>query len=168
MIRHKKDNLFVIFDDITWNCEDKACRLHVYMYDANFLLPRFRLQLVQLSKDVTLKKYAIDVNDSCGLSSECQFRAITVHCIKGWFDIIDSMYEFDKKFPYISTAGGFIINRHMDCKEDGVNYMDTTYLSFSFFMSMFCQVFNRLPMLFPNGERQVESTVAFGSVGYDL
>ena len=96
VIRHKKDNLFVIFDDITWNCEDKACRLHVYVYDANFFLLRFRLQLVWLSKDVTSKKYAIDANNSCGLSSECQFRTITIHCIKGWFDIIDSMYEFDK------------------------------------------------------------------------
>ena len=78
------------------------------------------------------------------------------------------MYELNKKFPYISTVGGFIVNRHMDHKEDGVNYMDMMYSSFSFFMGMFCQVFNRLPVLFPNGERRVESTVAFGSVGYDL
>ena len=56
----------------------------------------------------------------------------------------------------------------MDHKEDGVNYVDMMYSSFSFFMSMFCLVFNRSPMLFPNGKRQVESTVAFGSVSYDL
>ena len=49
-----------------------------------------------------------------------------------------------------------------------MNYVDTTYSSFSFFMSMFCKVFNRSPMLFPNGERRVESTVAFSSVTYDM
>ena len=146
----------------------RLCKLHVCKYDAEFLLPRFQLQLVQLSKDITWKKYAIDVNNSCGLSSQCQFRAITVHHVKGWFDIIDSMYEFDKKFPCVSTVGGFIVNRHMDHKEDGVNHVDMTYSSFSCFMSMFCQVFNSSPMLFPNGERRVGLPDAFGSVGCDL
>ena len=76
------------------------------------------MQLAWLPKDVTWKKCAIDVSNSCGLSSECPFKTVTVHCVKGWFDIIDSMYEFDNKFPYVSTVGGFIVNRHMDRKED--------------------------------------------------
>ena len=100
---HKKHNLFIIFDDVTFNCEDKCCRLHVYVYDADFLLPGLHRELVHLSANILPMGYSIDMNNDIGLSSECQFRKIYVKQVNGYHNIVDIMHDFDESFDYFST-----------------------------------------------------------------
>ena len=57
---HRKDKLFILFDNVTFNCEDKCCRLHIYVYDADFLLPGLCCKLVCLSTNALPTGYSID------------------------------------------------------------------------------------------------------------
>ena len=75
---YKKDKIFILFNDVSFNCEDRCCKFYIYIVNGDFLLPGLRRDLLKLSTNVTSMKYAIDVNNKIGLSSECQFRDVDV------------------------------------------------------------------------------------------
>ena len=134
---HRKDKLFILFDDVTFNCEDKCCRLHIYVHDADFLLPGLRRELVRLSANVLPMGYSIDVNNDKGLSSECQFRKIYVKRVNGYRNIVDIMYDFDESFDYFLTVGGLILNRAIRRRHNKVSYEEDRYSSFAFLWACF-------------------------------
>ena len=165
---HKKGNMFIIFNDVTLNCEDKCCRLHVYVYDADFLLPSLRRELVHLSANILPTGYSIDVNNDKGLSCECQFRKIYVKRVNGYRNIVNITHDFDESFDYFSTVRGLIVNRAICRHHDKVSYEEDCYSTFAFFMGMFCQAFTSSSVFFPNWCTRMESTETFDEVVYEL
>ena len=136
--------MFILFNDVTFNCEDKCCRLHIYVYrlhiyvyDADFLLPGLHRELVHLSTNILPRGYSIDMNNDKGLSSECQFRKIYVKRVNGSRNIVDIMYDFGESFDYFSTVGGLVVNRTICRCHDKVSYEKDCYSSFAFLWACF-------------------------------
>ena len=80
-------------------------------------------------------------------------------------DIINSMYDFDTKFKYVSTVGGMAVNRRTDRKDDN---FDSLYSSFCFFMAFYCQVFREKYGVFNQEWKScVELVDSIGRVEYE-
>ena len=102
----------------------------IYILDGDFLTLGLRKELYRLSKDSICSMYAIDINNPIiGLSDQCQFRKLSMFKVDENHNIINSMYDFDTKFKYVSTVRGMVVNRSIDQKGD---YFDSLYLSFCF------------------------------------
>ena len=90
------------------------------------------------------------------VSRHCHARSILVREAENYTSIIDRMYDSDKRFEYITMAGGMVINREIKRiseSHDAVrkkSYKDDAYSAFSFFMALFCQIFSSAQNTFSN------------------
>ena len=138
----------------------------IYVLDGDFLMLGLRKELHRLSKDFICSTYAIDVNNPIiGLSDQCQFRKVSMFKVDENHGIINSMYDFDTKFKYVSTIRGMVVNRSIDQKG---HYFDSLYLSFCFYMAFYCQVFREKYGVFNQESKScVELINSIGRVEYE-
>ena len=75
------------------------------------------------------------------------------------------MHGVVNKFSTVSTVGGSIVNRQIDCEESQRSYKESVHSQFSFFMAIFSQVFKKSLFNFNqeftsmsefNGERRID------------
>ena len=83
------------------------------------------------------------------------------------FSIIDALHDPKCKFNYVSTVGGFIVNRYVQRSEEKGSYENITYSLFSFFMALFCQSFRNELSFNMNFEKNVENVDGVGRVSYE-
>ena len=142
------ENIFIIYNN---NYTNDGLTFNIYVYDGNFLKPSFEAQLREMSKMLLPKVYAVHSSTSVEfthVSHHCHACSILVREAKNYTNIIDRMYDLDKRFEYITTAGGMMINQEIKriCKShDAVkkkSYKDDACSAFSFFMALFCQIFS--------------------------
>ena len=69
------------------------------------------------------------------------------------------------KFSTVSTVGGLIVNRQIDCEKSRRSYKESVHSLFSFFMAIFSQVFKKSSFNFNqeftsmsefNGEQRID------------
>ena len=131
-----KQNIFIIYDNITWKYEDGEERMVVYVYDGDYLNVTFRKQLIRMSDSLELNHYSIRVRDH-----HVQDHQLTVKRVSRHFSMLDSLHDPNVKFDYICSVGGVIVNRQIQRKHKAKSYKDTSYSLFSSFMALFCQFF---------------------------
>ena len=122
---------------------------NIYVYNGNFLGPSFEIQLEELSKKLLPKVYATRTSKSIDfdkISCHCHARSILVRKTQSYTTIIDRLYDANKKFEYLSTAGGIVINREITRMSENAKrkktYKDDAYSAFSFFMTLYSQIFS--------------------------
>ena len=107
------ENIFIIYDNESTSDGDM---FNIYIYDGNFLRPSFEIQLEELSKKLLPKVYVIRMSKSIDfdrISCHCHAQSILVRKTQSYTTIIDRLYDANKKFEYLSTAGGMVINREI-------------------------------------------------------
>ena len=126
---------------------------NIYVYNGNFLRPSFEFQLEELSKKLLPKVYAICTSESVDfdrVSCHCHARSILVRKTLSHTTIIDRLYNAIEKFEYFSTAGGMVVNHEITRISAQKSYKDNAYLAFSFFMSLYPQIFSSARSTFSN------------------
>ena len=101
--------------------------------------------------------YAIRMSKSIDfdkISCHCHARSISVRKTQSYMTIIDRLYDANKKFDYLSTAGGMAINREITRMSEHAKmkktYKDDAYSAFSFFMALYSQIFSSAQNTFSN------------------
>ena len=131
-----KQNIFIVYDNITWKYENGEERMVVYVYDGDYLNVTFRKQLIRMSDSLEPNHYSIRVRDH-----HVQDHQLTVKRVSRHFSMLDSLHDPNIKFDYICSVRGVIVNRQIQRKHKAKSYKDTSYSLFSFFMALFCQFF---------------------------
>ena len=131
-----KQNIFIIFDKITWNLEMGEERLLIYVYDGDHLTSRLHKKLTNMSEQFDDHWFAVNHE---GLKENVQNRSLQVIRVSRHFCMIDVLHDPKSRFNYVSTVSGIVLNRQIERRAVGKNYRDTSYLLFSFFMALFCQ-----------------------------
>ena len=114
-----KQNVFIVYDNITWKYEDGEERM-----------------VVRMSDSLEPNHYSIRVRDH-----RVQDHQLTVKGVSRHFSMLDSLHDPNVKFDYICSVGGVIVNRQIQRKHKAKSFKDTSYSLFSFSMALFCQFF---------------------------
>ena len=136
-----KQNVFVIFDSVTWNHERGEDCLVIYVYDGGYLTCGLCRELTAMSDKIESAWYSINNMHNGSSSDHHQFRNLSVIRVSKYFSIIDVLHDLRRKFNYVTTMGGVMVNKQIQWKEEKKTYIDTSYSLFSFFMVVFCQSF---------------------------
>ena len=109
-----KQNIFIIFDQVTWNDEGGERRLVVYVYNGDYLTANLRKELVRFDQRMDNVTFAVNhlwrMEDDCKkLTPQCQFHHLCVKWVSKWFSIIDTMHDPKYKFNYISMVGSMAV-----------------------------------------------------------
>ena len=101
-----KQNIFIVYDNITRKYEDGEERMVVYVYDGDYLNVTFRKQLIRMSDSLEPNHYSIRVRDH-----HVQDHQLTVKRVSRHFSMLDSLHDPNVKFDYICSVRGVIVNR---------------------------------------------------------
>ena len=150
------------------NNENGKDNLVVYVYDGDYLKASLHEELISMSKEMSSNWFAINhVRNSDSSIEDCQKHVVQVVWVPRHFSIIDALHDPKSKFKYVSTIGGMVVNRQMERKSYKMDYVNTSYSLFSFYMALFCQSFrnefkfNLAPL------ECVECVDSVGRVGYN-
>ena len=98
--------------------------------------------------------YSLHTNETCSFNyveENCHARSIMVKRICPYKTVIDRMCDTTEKFNYFNTTGGLVINREVDRMLNGLKtFKDDCWLAFTFFMTLFSQIFTPSNELFSN------------------
>ena len=112
-----KQNMFIIFDKVTWNNETGENRLVVYVYDGDYLTSGLRKELARTSNRFDTTWYVVnnlrDMTDKRNaLSDHCQFCDLSIIRDSRSFSMINALHDPNRKFNYVSMVG-VVMNRQI-------------------------------------------------------
>ena len=145
------DNVFIIFDEEVTNGNEK--HFNIYVYDGNFLRESFEKELIMLSDEFLPNVYCIrSLIDASphSISQNCLASSIRVKRVNPHRNVTDRLYDANEKLEYFNTVSGFVVNRELDrlARDTQKTFIDDAWSAFTFFLSLFSQVFTPSKALF--------------------
>ena len=141
----------MIFDKEVTN---SMAQFNFYVSDRNFLKQLFEHELFIRSNSINSSVFSLcsgGTDDSVLVGPTCQATSILdTHC-NPHRTILDRMYDPCQKFPYLNTVGGLVVNRETDRLDNrNRSFQDDCWSAFTFFLSLFSQMFEPSASLFDN------------------
>ena len=145
------DNVFIIFDEEVTGGNQK--HLNIYVYDGNFIRDSFEEELLEFSDKIFPKVYSLHCQPlapPCSVGRYCHAQSLRVKEVISHRNVIDQLHDANAKFNYFNMVGGLVVNREVDRLTKNVkrSFMDNTWSAFTFFLSLFSQMFTPMQDLF--------------------